>query len=97
VHGCAVELLQHGHHAKCPQEVEEIIQQGPFVQPVDTIDDLLAVQTPRHPYIIEAGDLPTQALRQVLRHFLPCLWHGPPLLEESGPQIKALAYVGISE
>ena len=48
------------------QEVEEVIHQGPFVQPVDPVDDLLAVQAPGHPRVIAARRLPTQPLCQVL-------------------------------
>lgn len=34
---------------KLVQEVEGIIQQRAFIQPVDAVDHLLAVQPPRHP------------------------------------------------
>src|SRR5262245_41776089 len=80
------------------------IQQGAFVQPVHPLDDLLAVQPPRDAVIVTAGDLPTHAFRQILAHRFPGVRHGPPsslacrsASEDSGPAIKAFAYVGISE
>jgi hypothetical protein len=99
-----VHLFQQRHHADGLQEVKEVIQYRPFVEPVHPIDHLLAVQAPRPAVIIALGDLPTQPLRQVLRNFVWCVPHGPPssvvcvpAREESGCKIKVLAYVGTSE
>jgi hypothetical protein len=98
-----VGLLQHGHDAKLLQEMKKIIQQGTFVEPVDPIHHWFTVQTPCDPRIIAAGDLPAQPFRQMPGDLVMCLSHGPPPsvqclmpIEESAPQIKACAYVGIS-
>jgi hypothetical protein len=39
----AADLRQQRHHAHLVQEVEEVIQHRSFVQPVDPIDQLLAI------------------------------------------------------
>jgi hypothetical protein len=64
---------------------------------------LFTVQTPCNPRIITAGDLPAQPFRQILGDLVTCLSHGSPpsvqclmAIEESAPQIKSCAYVGIS-
>ena len=53
---------------------------------------------------VAAGDFPTQPFSQVLGNLVMSLSHDPPpsaaypgAIEESGRQIKASAYVGISE
>jgi hypothetical protein len=97
------DVVQQIDHAELLQEGEEIIQQGPSVQPVDPVADLLPVQAPRHPRVVAPGDLPTQPFGQVVIDLSSCL--SPRLLpsvmcssaiEESGPQIKTCAYL-ISE
>ena len=100
----ALHIVQPVDDPQLMQEMEEIIQQRAFVQPVDPIDHLLAVQAPRHPRVIAASRLPTQALGQVLGDLFPCLFHRPPsspaclsAIEKSAPQIKAFAYIGTSE
>jgi hypothetical protein len=46
--------------------MEEIIQQGAFIQPVDFIHNRLAVQAPGDAPIVSAGCFPTQPFGQVL-------------------------------
>jgi len=88
-----------GHHKGDPLLVEP--QQRATVQ--KTLIQLLVVQTPGNPRIVPPGDLPTQPLRQVLgtlviwlSHHSPASVAGVTAIEESGRQIKAPAYVGIS-
>ena len=80
-------------------------QPRPLSQPVDPVHDRLPVQTLRDARIVTSNPFPTPALCQVLRDLTPCLLHDPPpssaaqgpsALAESGSQIKAPAYVGIS-
>jgi hypothetical protein len=56
---CAVDLLQRGYHARGLEEVQEAVQQCPFVQLVDPIEQWFAIQAPRDTCIVVAGDLPT--------------------------------------
>ena len=102
----AAGVLQQRHHPEGLQELKEIIQHRPFVQPVHPVHNLFPVQAPRNTRIVTAGHFPTHAFGQILRHLIPGLLHDPPpsaasecpsAIEESGPQIKASAYVGISE
>ena len=86
-----------------PQELEEIIHHGAFVQAVDPIDLLLAIPVPGHARIIPARHVPTQPLGQVLGELIFDLSHRPPpfpdslsAIEQSGRRIKPSAYVGIS-
>jgi hypothetical protein len=102
--GCALDVTQQVDDSQLVQEVEEVVQQRPFVQPVHPIDDLRAVQASRHARVTATSGLPTQPLRQVRGNPFSCLRHGPPPplqccfpIEESGPGIKARAYIGISE
>ena len=88
----ALDVAQPVDHSELLQAVEEVIQQRAFVQPVDPVDDLLAVQAPGHPRIIPASRLPTQAFCQVLCNFFLGLFHGPPpsvvcslAIRENGP------------
>src|SRR5919108_5962480 len=74
----ALDVTQQVDDSQLMQEVEEVIQQGPFVQSIDPIDDLLAVQAPRHPCVITTSGPPTQPLGQVLIDLFSCLCHGPP-------------------
>jgi hypothetical protein len=96
-------LLQQGHHANGLQEGKEVVQHRPFIQAVDPIDLLFPVQAPRNARIVPPGHLPTQPLGQILGDLVMGLSHRPPPsadevspIEESGRQIKVLAYVGIS-
>jgi hypothetical protein len=98
------DIAQPINHPQLTQEVEEIIQQCPFVQSVHPIDDLFPIQAPGYARIIPASRLPTQPFGQVLCNFFPCLVHGPPpsmvcplAIRESRPHIKPFAYIGISE
>jgi hypothetical protein len=59
----ALNVPQQVDHSQLVQEVEEVIQQGPFVQAVDSIDDLLPIQATRDTRIVASGHLPTQAFR----------------------------------
>src|SRR5918999_1773036 len=99
----AVDLRQQGHHSDAPQEMEEIIQHGAFIQPVDPIHNRLAVQAPGDAHIVSAGYFPTQPFGQVLGQLRVGLPHRPPpspgcppAIEESARQIKSSAYVGTS-
>jgi hypothetical protein len=74
----ALDVPQPVDYSELVQEVEEVIQQRAFVQMVDPVDDLLAVQAPCHPRVIAASDLPAQALGQILRHRFLWLIHRPP-------------------
>jgi hypothetical protein len=83
--------------------MQEVIQHRPFIQPVDAIDHLLAIQEPRHPRVLSKSHLPTQPLGPILCGLVPCLSPAPPpsaeslsAIAENGPQIKAVGYVGIS-
>jgi hypothetical protein len=58
--GGAVDLLQQGHDLNRLQEVKEVVQQRPFVQPVYAVHQLLTIEPPRDPRGIAPGDLPTQ-------------------------------------
>jgi hypothetical protein len=93
-----VDWLQPRHDPTRLQAVQDIIQQGAFVPPVHPIDDLCAVQPPREAVIVTAGDLPTQAFRQMLAHRFPGVRHGPPsalacrsAIEAREPSIQAFA------
>jgi hypothetical protein len=76
LNGCTVHLLQQGHHTPSLQEVEEVIQPRPFVQPIHPRHQLLPVQAACDPGIVAPGGLLTQPLRQVLRDLVVCLPHG---------------------
>jgi hypothetical protein len=78
LHRRALDIVQPVDHPQRVQEVEEIIQQRPFVQPVHPLDDLLAVQAPGDPRVIAASRLPTQPFGQVLCNRFSCLFHRPP-------------------
>jgi hypothetical protein len=100
----SVSLLQQGHDSGALQKVEELIQHRPFIQAVHPIDLLLAAQAPCHARIVPPGHLPPQPLGHVLGALVMCLSHRPPpstdtvsAIEERGRQIKASAYVGISD
>jgi hypothetical protein len=102
--GGAVDLREQGHDLNRRQEMDEVIQQRPFVQPLHAVHQLLPIQPPSNPRIIAPGDLPTQPLRQVRGDLVVRLCHAQPpsvqcfiAREESGPQIKSFAHVGISE
>jgi hypothetical protein len=89
--GRTVDLRQQGHHAYLVQEVEKVIQYGPFIQPVNPIDQLLAIQAARDAGIIPTGHLPAQSLGQILGDLIVGVWHRPPpfaedvsAIEESG-------------
>jgi hypothetical protein len=78
--------------------VKKSVQHGFFVESIDPVAHLLALQASCYARIIVASHLPTQAFRQVLRAFVPGVLHGPPpaaawrsAIAESGPQIEALA------
>jgi hypothetical protein len=93
--GGAVRLLQQTHHANGLQKMKEIIQQRPFIEPIDSVHQLFLLQAASYTGVVAPGSLPTQPLRQVLRHLIVRLPHGPPsslvclpALEESGPPIK---------
>jgi hypothetical protein len=95
--------IQQRHHAKRLQEVKKVIQDRPFVQPVDPIDQVLAVQTASDPGVVTTRDRLTQPLRHVRWDLVWCMPHRPPSsvaclqpIEESGHAIKAPAYVGTS-
>jgi hypothetical protein len=90
--GCPVDLFQQGHDFDRPQEVKEVVQQRPFVQPVHPVYQLLPIQAPRNARVVAPGDLPTQPFSQVLCDLVVCLSHGSPpsancpfAIEESGP------------
>jgi hypothetical protein len=102
--GDSLDVLQQRHDADALQKVEKIIQLRPFVQAVDPIDLLLAVQAPRDARIVPPGHLPTQPLGQVLGDLVRSLSYRSPSstdtlsgIEESGRQLKASGYVGISD
>jgi hypothetical protein len=83
--------------------VHAIIQHRPFIQTVDPIDCLFAIQAPGDPGIIPVCHLPTQPLGQILGKLIFGMSYRPPLsadavsaIEESGHRIKASSYVGIS-
>jgi hypothetical protein len=99
-----VGLCQQGHHTDLVQEGEEIIQHRPFIQTVDPIDLLFAIQAPGDPGIIPVRHLPTPPLGQILGKLIFGVLHRPPpsagavsAIEESEHRIKASAYVGISD
>ena len=69
------------HHADGLQEVEEIVKQRPFVQPVHPVHQLLPIQPPGDTRIVAPGHLPTQPFCQVLCELVPrvCpIVHSPP-------------------
>jgi hypothetical protein len=90
--GRTVDLRQQGHHASLVQEVEEAIQYGPFIQPVDPIDQLRAIQAARNAGIIPTGHLPAQSHGQILGDLILGLWHRPPPLAE---YVSALEECGL--
>jgi hypothetical protein len=103
VDGGTVGLLQSYQHADGLQEMNELIQHRPFIEPLDPIHQVLTVQAACDPELIAPCDLPTPPLRQVRRDVVVRVPHGPPsslgglpALEERGPSIKVLAYVGTS-
>jgi hypothetical protein len=85
------------------REVGGVIQHDPFIQPEYPIYMLLVVQRSHHLAIIATGQLPAQLLRQIVGDVFVGLSHGPSpsvaypsVGEESGPQMKASSYLGIS-
>jgi hypothetical protein len=100
---CAPNQRDQPEDAQFLQELEELIQQGPFVQAIEAIDDLLPVQTASNPCAVAPSGLPTPLLRQVLSDRFACWQHRPPpspacfsAIEESGLSIKSSAYLGTS-
>ena len=103
VEGGAGGLLPPRHHAAGLQEVPAVLQPRPCIPSLHPIDQWLAGHAAGHPGIVAPSDLPTPALRQVLRDLVVCVPQGPPSAvagvparEESGPPIKACAYIGTS-
>jgi hypothetical protein len=62
LHRRPLDIVQPVDDSQLVQEVEEIIQQRPFVQSVDPVDDLFAVQATGYPRVIAASRLPTQVV-----------------------------------
>ena len=80
-----------------------IDMQRAFIEPRDPIHQWRTVQAACDPGIVAPSDLPTHPLRQLLRDLVVRLPPSPPsslvclpALEDSGPLIKVLAYVGTS-
>jgi hypothetical protein len=85
-------LCQQGQRSRLVEEEEEVIQNGPFVQPVAPLEQLLAVQASCDAGIILTGHLPTQLLGQILGDLIVGLLYRPPpstecvsATEKSGP------------
>ena len=63
--------LPQRHHPEGRQELQEIIQHRPFVQPVHPVHNLLPVQAPRTTRIVTAGHFPTH-LSPMRIFLMPC-------------------------
>jgi hypothetical protein len=101
----AVHIRHPVQRTQHPQDMAEVIHRRPCIQLLYAVHNLLQVRAPRAARVVPASPGSTHALRQVLRHRLPCLLHGPcssaaslylSALAESGPQSKVPPYVGIS-
>jgi len=73
-----VGLCPQGHHTDLVQDVEDIIQDRPFIQTVDPIDLLLSIPAPGDPGIIPVRHLPTQPLGQMSGKVIVGVSHRPP-------------------